>query len=68
MKCIESDVKCLVSDVKCLIQHTSRYGENFYVCLSEDGKAAYFESIKPAEEEAIEGRNADLILIVICFQ
>ena len=31
-----------------------KYGENFYVCLTEEGKAEYLESLKQ-EEEAEEG-------------
>ena len=30
------------------------YGENFYVCLTEEGKAEYLDSLKK-EEEAEEG-------------
>ena len=32
-----------------------KYGENFYVCLTEAGKAEYLDSLKKEEEEAEEG-------------
>ena len=33
------------------------YGENFYVCLTEEGKAEYLEALKKEEEEAEGGRT-----------
>ncbi|XP_063681640.1 dynein axonemal intermediate chain 3-like [Bolinopsis microptera] len=36
-----------------------KYGENFYVCLTEAGKAEYLDSLKKEEEEAEEEATAE---------